>query len=77
MRPNTKNSSLIFFFANFEKWFPKYYGLFLFNHKQIMIVLAVWVGNDYCISPYPESGPEKYGERGNGVPRKVGTYQEV
>ena len=22
-------------------------------------------------------GPEKYGERGNGVPRKIGTYQEV
>ena len=22
-------------------------------------------------------GPEKYEERGNGVPRKVGTYQEV
>ena len=27
-----------------------------------------------CDNP---AGPEKYGERGNGVPRKVGTYQEV
>ena len=28
-------------------------------------------------SLYPFTGPEKYGERGNDIPRKVGTYQEV
>ena len=39
-----------------------------------------WVGwwlDLFENKPNLSQGPEKYGERWNGVPRKVGTYQEV
>ena len=33
--------------------------------------------NNFLLAGTSKSGPEKYGECGNSVPRKVDTYQEV
>ena len=40
-----------------------------------MVTLGIlYIGKKQSIN---SAGPKKYGERGNGVPRKLGTYQEV